>query len=269
MINHNKQNLSWTIRLNQFSDMTREEVKAKHFRNYHQDDTPEDEDSIEWSLLTGSPSNDVDWNAAGAVTPAQNQRACASDWAFSATGALESWAFITNGPYDVRSFSTQQLIDCSRSFGSEGCNGGTTQQAFKYVIKNGISFQNNYPPYTARDQDCKKKDADFKINKFKKVPKNRSKALAKACDVQPISIVIDASDIYDYGAGIYANPRCFEKLDHAVLLTGYDGEVWRVKNSWGAGWGENGYIRFSRSAVPDNEGGICGILLDASYPTNE
>jgi KDEL-tailed cysteine endopeptidase len=37
-----------------------------------------------------------------------------------------------------------------------------------------------------------------------------------------------------------------------------------VKNSWGAEWGEKGYIRMQRG-ISDKEG-LCGIAMVASYP---
>ena len=63
---------------------------------------------------------------------------------------------------------------------------------------------------------------------------------------------------------------CGTSLDHGVLLVGYgvdNGEdYWLVKNSWGAGWGEQGYFRIFRDAV-EGQPGVCGLQMDASYPT--
>jgi len=42
-------------------------------------------------------------------------------------------------------------------------------------------------------------------------------------------------------------------------------DFWLVKNSWAEAWGEQGYIRMRRT--DDNDGGMCSILTNASYPT--
>jgi len=57
------------------------------------------------------------------------------------------------------------------------------------------------------------------------------------------------------------------------LAVGYGAEdssddftnYYRIKNSWGANWGDHGYINLARS-IYDKEG-KCGILIDAIYPT--
>ena len=43
--------------------------------------------------------------------------------------------------------------------------------------------------------------------------------------------------------------------------------VWKVKNSMGADWGEDGYIRLQKGLTGQNSTGICDIAARASFPT--
>jgi len=86
---------------------------------------------------------DTNWVTAGAVTGVKNQGSCGSDWAFSATGALESMWKINYG--SLPSLSEQQLIDCSASYGNQGCNGGLIDSAFQYSRDKGLTTEAAYP----------------------------------------------------------------------------------------------------------------------------
>jgi len=103
---------------------------------------------IEQSAVESVSANPTSftWVSKGAVTPIKNQQQCGSCWAFSTTGTLEGINFITNAK--LLSFSEQQLVDCSGSFGNEGCDGGWPFWALEYTAQNGIELESVYP-YTA------------------------------------------------------------------------------------------------------------------------
>lgn len=90
----------------------------------------------------------------------------------------------------------------------------------------------------------------------------------EAVSHQPVSVGIEADQtaFQLYSRGVLSG-MCGGKLDHGVLLVGYGSEngldYWKVKNSWGAAWGEDGYIRLKRG-LP--KAGQCGINSMASYP---
>jgi len=98
-------------------------------------------------------------------------------------------------------------------------------------------------------------------------------ALENAVASGPVSIAIEADQMsfQFYTAGVFTG-SCGTNLDHGVLVVGYsndsaDGAYWKVKNSWGSGWGESGYIRMCKNCDKNDGSGQCGIAMDASYPT--
>ena len=86
---------------------------------------------------------------------------------------------------------------------------------------------------------------------------------------QPISVLIEAdrSVLQQYTGGIFNSSACGTNLDHATLVVGYGSEngteYWIMKNSWGSGWGESGYMRLEIEAGK----GVCGIQMNTLYPT--
>merc|ERR1712228_64090 len=78
-----------------------------------------------------APPDAHDWVEEGAVTPVKDQAACASSWAFSTIGSVESAYFIKNA--ELITLSEQQLLSCTAKYGNDGCDGGVIDNAFIYL----------------------------------------------------------------------------------------------------------------------------------------
>ncbi|CAF1575252.1 unnamed protein product, partial [Didymodactylos carnosus] len=196
------------------------------------------------------------WRKEGYVTEVKDQGQCGSCWAFSATGSLEGQHY--RKYMELVSLSEQNLVDCSRLFGNMGCNGGSMALSFLYIKENkGIDIENTYP-YEAMDGRCRfnKQNVGANDTGFVQIKHFSETDLETAiATVGPVSVSIDASrDSFQfYSTGVYNEPTCSSiKLDHGVLAVGYDTykdtqDYYIVKNSWGKGWGDEGYIWMSRN----------------------
>lgn len=216
----------------------------------------------------------VDWTSAGAVTPVKNQGNCGSCWSFSATGSLEGAYQIKYN--DLQSFSEQELVSCDTDGGDAGCNGGWMDDAFEFVQKNGGLATEDAYPYTSgttgSSGTCQKtgytNNANVAPSSWVDVTAGSVDDLMDAVAQQPVSIAIQANQLafQSYSSGVLTG-RCGQRLDHGVLAVGYGTDAatgvdyWKVKNSWGSSWGEDGYIRIERSSAD-----LCGVLDAASYP---
>lgn len=205
----------------------------------------------------------VDWRAHGYVTKPIYQGMCGCCWAIAVVGVAEAINAMNTGY--LQQLSSQNIIDCATRplYNSDGCNGGFLDEAYIYVIKNGISPEYYYPFKGVKSATCKQFDVPRKeipIINFKRIMTENELAIAVAKSPVPVAIDADQLSFQMYSNGIYDDPVCSNRVNHAVLVVGYDETSWIIKNSWSSFWGENGFARIKRGK------NMCGILTYALAP---
>eukprot|EP00382_Lankesteria_abbotti_P003044 CAMPEP_0113844896 /NCGR_PEP_ID=MMETSP0372-20130328/473_1 /TAXON_ID=340204 /ORGANISM="Lankesteria abbotti" /LENGTH=324 /DNA_ID=CAMNT_0000813913 /DNA_START=163 /DNA_END=1137 /DNA_ORIENTATION=- /assembly_acc=CAM_ASM_000359 len=283
---HNRQNFTYSLRMNEFGDMTFDEFRLHytsiHLKEKHREGKLKSGSrrEVEWTLLDGENvlPEAVDWRERGCVTEIKNQEKCGSCWAFSTTGAIEGAMCAQTGV--LPNLSEQQLVDCAHQ-GNLGCDGGEPDWAFQYVVNQGGLCREEEYPYTSHEigfcaaNDCEPVGG---IQGFRDVPPMSERALRAAlAKYGPVAVSIEADQapFQFYHDGVFNGP-CGAELDHAVLAVGYGTDpvsgldYFIVKNSWGMQWGEGGFMRMVRTEAKHHDkhhqdNGECGILSDPSF----
>ena len=144
---------------------------------------------------------------------------------------------------------------------------------YNYLKSNKLVKYSDYP-YTGKVGKCTVNPSQgvVGVKDYVALPTNDPTALMQAVQKQPVSVAVasSAGDFYFYKSGVFDSPKCGVAINHAVLLVGYGTDqasgkdYWIIKNSWGAKWGDSGYIKIQKDM---NKGpGICGMLKLSSYP---
>jgi cathepsin L len=269
------------LALNKFADLTLKEYRSMlGLKRGPRREVP----SIQLHDITAPLPNSVDWVQAGAVNAVKDQGQCGSCWSFSARAAMETAWFLKSGKQTLYSLSEQLCVDCVNN-GTDTCDaGGEMHDCYLEVIALGNDVTEDVYPYTATSMgvcqyptyasqaiptpfkgytqvvNCTQKGSTYDCNE-------NDLKIGAANTV--ISVGIDASQqsFQFYSSGVYNEPACLscDQLDHGVAVVGYGTEsgqdYWLVRNSWGADWGLQGYIKMSR-----NKNNQCGIACDATFP---
>jgi C1A family cysteine protease len=245
----------------QFTDLSQEEFTKRYLTSDPTLGKP--------STLAMKPMDDlhkvnqsmglVDWTGKY-TTGVKNQGSCGSCWAFSATEQIESDAIRTLGAW--YELSPEQIVQCDPYDG--GCNGGWPKNAYSYVNQaGGLETAQDYP-YTAAAGVCRANSNLYRIGVS-------NYGLWSGNDIEnsmggytqqagPISICLDASNFNSYTGGVMWS--CGKTTNHCVQAVGVDvGGYWKVRNSWGAGWGESGHIRLGFG------GNVCNLVSSSTVVT--
>merc|ERR1712123_303571 len=201
----------------------------------------------------------------GLVSPVKDQKNCGSCVAFSNMALVETCFKKVTGVFG--DYSEQQFVDCGyEQYGANGCNGAPTFSYVKWAAKSNhsLTHESTYPYLNADPKlTCPSNLTGYnqgaKVTDFYYTYKGDEEALKKLVYEHGavVTSVKAAGPFQSYAGGIFAGCPKASGTDHAVTVVGYGSEggqdFWLVKNSWGANWGEKGFIRLKRGV------GMCGI----------
>jgi hypothetical protein len=174
-------------------------------------------------------------------------------------------------------FSEQDLVSCS---GAGNCaTGGSPAAALNYIMTTGIVTEDCFP-YTAQDDPCSLcVDYLDKISSIAgwgyvtQATANESLIIAALQNGPLVGYMQVYTDFYGYSSGIYApTPSATYDGDHGIVIVGYydDGvdKYWICKNSWGTGWGDNGYfnIKMGECAIGTWVMALWGVTINNQPP---
>lgn len=213
----------------------------------------------------------VDWRS-NLVSPVPKQGSCGDCWAFAATACVEAHLAIGEGSEGsaVEKLSVMNMFECSpnpqQCGGTGKCEGSIPELGWNYIadltVKNrGGMYSYQDIPYQSYEKDCEGLTDGLTpivgLTGWTLLPSNDYKTTMNAVHkVGPLAIAVAAGDWMYYESGVFSGDHT--TVNHAVVLAGYGvdettGEkYYRIRNSWGNLFGENGYIRIKRTDDDDN-----------------
>ncbi len=204
-----------------------------------------------------------DWRTKGGTTPVRDQGACGSCWAFSTVGVLESNILIKDG--QVTDLSEQYLLSCNTDGWT--CNGG--QIAHNYHLSNkppselaaGAVLEKNFPYQGTTASSCKGPyQHDYRIQGWSYIGNMYTPDVAQIkqaiTQYGPVASTVCVGPAFtSYRKGLFATDEksaCGFYVNHGIVLVGWDDTMgpngaWILRNSWGPGWGDGGYMYIDRT----------------------
>lgn len=177
----------------------------------------------------------------------------------------------------LANLSVQELVDCDTA-ADQGCTGGNPLLAYYFIHRYGLAAASDYP-YLGQQDRCRVRKVANPIATAQSwgvlTPDHEDNMEMALRWIGPLAVGISGSDptFLAYKEGIYSKDDCDQVANHALLIVGYGQEedengsivrYWISRNSWGEGWGENGYVKIKRGNGAKLVPGVCGIAKNPS-----
>ena len=274
---HNAKNACYKKGLNEYSDMTFQELKA-HFNLNNSVTIPELKKKMRGLLSLDDVEDDDEpfvredpivqarttFDHTKHMQGVRNQGGCGSCWSFATMATIEgNWNM--KGSRLSEHLSTQQLVDCDTK--NKGCGGGWYPNAIQFFYTRLPAYESSYP-YTAKQGTCAVgcniKSAPVQVKGL--VSKFDGNSIYALASQGPVAVAVWADDNFlNYKSGIFTSKCPVDSINHAVVVVGYGiqqddnnndcheagvgTEYWIIQNSWGKTWGEQGYMKLKADAT--------------------
>ena len=227
------------------------------------------------------------------LRPVRDQGQCGSCYAFAIIALVEAQYAFQYG--QAVNMSDQQIVDCSS--GDYGCTGGYFDTSFAYLNSSNwyVNTAGQYPYTAVAASNCSaKRSSALAVGNlvYRHVPSANASAMQQAlidygplwisiyvgsdcsglppsaCPVAPSVATKIMNTFQSYTGGIYRADGCVTSADnnnHAMAIVGYGYDAklkmnyWKLRNSWGDGWGEDGYVRIQRGV------NMCNVESDVFF----
>ena len=221
----------------------------------------------EGSSLTGLTPPTWDWRDAiyngiqgDWTTDIRNQGNCGSCYAFGSLAALESLIKIkSENPFLSVDLSEQFMVSCGQEWmsGIFGCDGAYFAPTFDFIDIYGAIPESCFPYVSGAMgyvPPCSEKCPEWQellvlIEGWHTVSSDIESIKNALIEYGPLPTAMTVySDFYDYSGGVYIHPGPDpDPTNHIVAIVGYDDyqNCWICKNSWGTGWGEEGWFKIA------------------------
>ena len=215
----------------------------------------------------------VDWTGVY-TSPVKNAGFClGAGWAFAAVDQVESDTVRIHGTSYKYILSPQQLLDCVAY--NNGCSGGKIERAYDYLLTNGLEQSNNYPygSFMGITQRCNTVTnlAVTKVSGYYNFLTGNEGCMARYVQTTgPLTVCLSTSlSWYTYTGGVMTLNSCpaTSNINHCLQVVGVypnvNGGYWKLKNSFGTGWGEQGHIRIAYGS------NVCNIISNPIHTVTQ
>lgn len=201
--------------------------------------------------LESYPSS-FDWRSDGGydwTTPIRDQESCGSCYIFGSLAVVEAMNNIEYEDPDIDvNLSEQYVLSCCSICGD--CGGGYSTEVLEFTRTTGVPDEACFPYQADDDVPCSSACPDWesratKIIDWGHITLTKENIIAHLLNGPVTAGMRVYADFYSYSGGIYEHMWGSYVGNHLVAIVGYndiDG-YWICKNSWGTGWGEDGWFK--------------------------